>query len=157
MCACVRTFVTCWEVLRAVDQTAAVALHLFNFFVRWATPSKFFVSRPARAWLCQKIGKQNKKIACTFQSLRPAGYSVVCGPEVHVLPPTHLHPTTVRQMQMQWCAVRCSPWKVAKFVLWCSFSPQVKMPLVRVGIDLEQEIDLDWFVLQTQLQDQTFL
>ena len=33
MCACVRTFVTCWEVLRAVDQTTAVALHLFNFFV----------------------------------------------------------------------------------------------------------------------------
>ena len=32
MCACVRTFVTCWEVLRAVDQTPAVALHLFNFF-----------------------------------------------------------------------------------------------------------------------------
>ena len=34
MCAYVRTFVTCWEVLRAVDQTPAVALHLFNFFVR---------------------------------------------------------------------------------------------------------------------------
>ena len=34
MCACVRTFVTCWEVLRAADQTPAVALHLFNFFVR---------------------------------------------------------------------------------------------------------------------------
>ena len=32
MCACVRTFVTCWEVLHAVDQTTAVALHLFNFF-----------------------------------------------------------------------------------------------------------------------------
>ena len=32
MCACVRTFVTCWEVLHAVDQTRAVALHLFNFF-----------------------------------------------------------------------------------------------------------------------------
>ena len=47
-------------------------------------------------------------------------------------------------------------WKVGKFVLWCSFSPQVKMPLVRVGIDLDREIDLDWFVLQTQLQDQTF-
>ena len=31
MCACVRTFVTCWEVLRAVDQTTAVALNLFNF------------------------------------------------------------------------------------------------------------------------------
>ena len=30
-CACVRTFVTCWEVLRAVDQTLAVALHLFKF------------------------------------------------------------------------------------------------------------------------------
>ena len=28
------TFVTCWEVLRAVDQTPAVALHLFNFLVR---------------------------------------------------------------------------------------------------------------------------
>ena len=27
-----RTFVTCWEVLRSVDQTPAVALHLFNFF-----------------------------------------------------------------------------------------------------------------------------
>ena len=54
---------------------------------------------------------------------------------------------------------RCSgalPWKVGKFVLWCSFSPQVKMPLVRVGIDLDREIALDWFVLQTQLQDQTF-
>ena len=36
MCACVRTFVTCWEVLRAVDQTLLqlVALHLLNFFVR---------------------------------------------------------------------------------------------------------------------------
>ena len=36
MSACVRTFVTYWEVLRAVDQTPAVlvALHLFNFFVR---------------------------------------------------------------------------------------------------------------------------
>ena len=32
MCACVRTFVTCWEVLRAVDQTPAVALHLFSSF-----------------------------------------------------------------------------------------------------------------------------
>ena len=31
-CACVRTFVTCWEVLRAVDQTPAVALHLFILF-----------------------------------------------------------------------------------------------------------------------------
>ena len=31
MCECVRTFVTSWEVLRAVDQTPAVALDLFNF------------------------------------------------------------------------------------------------------------------------------
>ena len=31
-CACVRTFLTSWEVLRAVDQTPAVALHLFDFF-----------------------------------------------------------------------------------------------------------------------------
>ena len=30
------------------------------------------------------------------------------------------------------------------------------MTLVRVGIDLERQIALDWFVLQTQLQDQTF-
>ena len=30
------------------------------------------------------------------------------------------------------------------------------MPLVRVRIDLKREIALDWFVLQTQLQDQTF-
>ena len=94
-----------------------------------------------------KKKSKNQKITCTFQSLRPAGYSVVCsGPEVHALPPAQLHATTVRQMQ----------WKVGKFVLWCSFSPQVKMPLVRVGIDLEREIALDWFVLQTQLQDQTF-
>ena len=34
MCACVRTFVTCWELLHTVDQTPAVALQLFNFFVR---------------------------------------------------------------------------------------------------------------------------
>ena len=34
MCACVLTFVTCWDVVRAVDQTPAVALHFFNFFVR---------------------------------------------------------------------------------------------------------------------------
>ena len=33
MCACVLTFVTCWEVLRPVEQTTAVALHLFNFFL----------------------------------------------------------------------------------------------------------------------------
>ena len=33
MCACVRTFVTCWEVLCAVDQTPAVALHFLNFLV----------------------------------------------------------------------------------------------------------------------------
>ena len=33
-CVRVRTFVTCWEVLRAVDQTSAVALHFFNFFGR---------------------------------------------------------------------------------------------------------------------------
>ena len=46
--------------------------------------------------------------------------------------------------------------KAGKFVLWCSFSPQVKMLLVRVGIDLDREIALDWFVLQTQLQGQTF-
>ena len=32
----------------------------------------------------------------------------------------------------------------------------MKMPLVRVGIDLHREIALDWFVLETQLQDQTF-
>ena len=40
---------------------------------------------------------------------------------------------------------------------WCSFSPQVnsKMPLVRLGVGLEREIALHWFVLQTQLQDQT--
>ena len=66
-----------------------------------ATPSKFFVSRPARAWLWQKNRKQNKKITCTFQSLRPAGYSVVCEPEVHALPPAQLHATTVRQMQLE--------------------------------------------------------
>ena len=30
MCECVRTFATCWEGLRAVDQTPAVALHFFN-------------------------------------------------------------------------------------------------------------------------------
>ena len=30
------------------------------------------------------------------------------------------------------------------------------MLLVRVRIDLKREIALDWFVLQTQLQDQTF-
>ena len=34
MCACVRTFITSWEVLRSVDETPAVALHLFNCFGR---------------------------------------------------------------------------------------------------------------------------
>ena len=40
MCACVRTFVTSWEVLRAAsDQTAAVALHLFTLFVNLLSES----------------------------------------------------------------------------------------------------------------------
>ena len=31
---CMRAYLlTCWEVLRAVDQTPAVALHFFNFFM----------------------------------------------------------------------------------------------------------------------------
>ena len=96
--------------------------------------------------LAKKSKTKQENYVYFSEPRRPAGYSVVCGPEVHALPPAQLHATTVRQM----------PWKVGKFVLWCSFSPQVKMPLVRVRIDLEREIALDWFVLQTQLQDQTF-
>ena len=34
MRAYLRKLLCCWEVLRAVDQTTAMALHLFNFFVR---------------------------------------------------------------------------------------------------------------------------
>ena len=96
----------------------------------------------------KKSENKTKKTTCTFQSLRPAGYSVVCGPEVHAFPPAPLHANRSTDAVMHW--------KVGKFVLWCSFSPQAKMPLVRVGIDLDREIALDWFVLQTQLQDQTF-
>ena len=96
------------------------------------------------------VTPSKNKITCTFQSLRPAGYSVVCGPEVHALSPAQLHANRSKDAVVHW--------KVGKFVLWCSFSPQVKMPLVyiRVGIDLDREIALDWLVLQTQLQDQTF-
>ena len=48
------------------------------------------------------------------------------------------------------------PLEGSKFVFWCSFSPQLKMTLVSVEIALDREIALDWFVLQTPLQDQTF-
>ena len=50
------------------------------------------------------------------------------------LPPAQLHANRSTDAVMHW--------KVSKFVLWCSFSPQVKMPLVRVGIDLDREIAL---------------
>ena len=115
-----------------------------------ATPSKVFVSRPARAWLWQKIGKQNKKkITCTFQSLRPAGYSAVCGPEVHALSPAQLHVNRSTDAVVHW--------KVGKFVLWWSFLPQVKMPLVRVGIDLDREIALDWLCCKRSCTGSNFL
>ena len=83
----------------------------------------------------KKSENKTIKITCTFQSLRPAGYSDVCGPEVHAFPPAPLHANRSTDAVVQW--------KVSKFVLWCNFSPQVKMPLVRVGIDLAREMALD--------------
>ena len=98
------------------------------------------------------IAKQ-KKIRVLLRAWGSLVAPVVCGPDrgSSCAPPG---PSACNNPSMQWC----SPWKVAKFVLWCSFSPQVKILLVtlRVGIDLDREIALDWFVLQTQLQDQTF-
>ena len=79
---------------------------------------------------------------------RAEGPLVMRGPEVHAFPPAPLHANHSADAVMHW--------KVGKFVLWCSFSSQVKMPLIRVGLDLDRDIALDWFVLQTQLQAQTF-
>ena len=55
MCACVRTFVTCWEVLRAVDQTPAVALHLFNFF--WSLFVNLLCGKPEIAGISRVFNR----------------------------------------------------------------------------------------------------
>ena len=69
MCACVRTFLTCWEVLCAVDQTLAVALHLLNFF--WS---------PFVNLLCRKPEIESLGFTCNWLVLvgRLAWTSAAC-------------------------------------------------------------------------------
>ena len=70
MCACVRTFVTCWEALRAVNQTPAVALHFFYFFGRHR-----FVNL-----LCGKLDIESLGFTCNWLVLvgRLAWTSAAC-------------------------------------------------------------------------------